>query len=252
MTPRQLESAIKSLPTLATKNGGWLSNRHDLRWQIINNDPEIFLEWSTIQATMYVGQAPYIQQELDAVLEFYPSEILEPVTEEPTSYNGLSTNLIHQAYHLIQYETSLNVRVKELDSIIEFGGGYGALALIVHRLGFKGDYYIYDYPEFALLQEFYLSKAGIEVEHLRYNKKFRKLDMMVAIHSLNEVESSLERWRFLHRHPVMSYLFSYNSQWRGLDNYRWFKLIQQKRNDMDWVGWPIEHLPGRYYLVGAE
>jgi hypothetical protein len=84
------------------------------------------------------------------------------------------------------------------------------------------------------------------------NKRLSKYDLLIAIHSLSEVNSADARWNFLMDYPAMSYLFSYNTQWLGLNNYEWFKLIQKERNDMEWIGWPIEHLPGRYYLVGAE
>lgn len=260
MNLTELRARIESLPGLAYegKSAHWLAHRIKLRERILNpikgeiqSYPAWFLYWPTIQATMYVGQAPYVQQELDDVLEFYPSDILIPgkFFHEPTTYNGMSTNLIHQAYHLLQYESRLGVRVRELKTIIEFGGGYGAMALIAHRLGFKGKYYIYDYPEFSLLQEYYLSHQGIKVHH---HITPCQCDLFIAIHSLNEVDDSLKRWRILRDYPAMSYLFSYNSQWLGLDNHKWFKLIQQKRDDMEWINWSIEHLPGRYYLVGAE
>lgn len=217
----------------------WQANQLSLQKHLSESDISTFLEWSTIQATMYVGQAPYIQKELDAVLEFYPSEILEPITKEPTTYNGLSTNLIHQAYHLLQLESN-GVRVKDLDSIIEFGGGYGAMALIVYRLGFTGDYCIYDLPELEPIQDYYLGLADIKASH-----SGGEADLLIAIHSLSEVDENLKRWRFLHQHPASYYLFAFHQS-----HLKWFKCLQKKRDDLDWLHSSIEHIRTQEYLVG--
>jgi hypothetical protein len=51
--------------------------------------------------------------------------------------------------------------------IVEFGGGYGRLCQLVHDLGFRGTYVIFDLPESAVLQRFYLPHVGIAVSDAR-------------------------------------------------------------------------------------
>lgn len=266
MNLKQLRAAIESCPYphYKGKNNDWLSHRLRLREHILNPSegdvqsyPAWFMYWSTIQATMYVGQAPYIQRELEAVLELYPSDIckLSKFFHEPVDWNGLSTNLIHQAYHLVQYESKLNIRIRDLDTIIEFGGGYGAMALVAFRMGFNGIYYIYDLPEFSILQQYFLShQPDIGTIHWRRNGgafSQKEFDLCIAIHSISELDSVVKRWNFLNNYQAMSYIFSYNRSQKNIDNLKWFEQMQEKI-DMEWVNWEIEHLPDRYYLVGAE
>ncbi|HEU4722494.1 MAG TPA: hypothetical protein VFS59_14135, partial [Gemmatimonadaceae bacterium] len=51
--------------------------------------------------------------------------------------------------------------VAEWDAVIEFGGGFGSLCRLVHQLGFRGRYVIFDLPPFTLLQRYFLRSAGI-------------------------------------------------------------------------------------------
>lgn len=260
MNLSELRQAIESLPMprYKGKSNIWLGHRMKLRECILNptkgdikSYPAWFMYWPTIQATMYIGQAPYIQLELDEVLQLYDSNICEPgkFFHEPTEWNGLSTNLIHQAYHLVQFETRLGIRIRELDTIIEFGGGYGAMALVAFRMGFEGDYYIYDFPEFSILQRYYLSHQP-EVGNVYWNEYLKDYDLCIAIHSLSEVDNIDARWEFLIRYPAMSYLFAYSRMQNEIDNHAWFGDLQE--TNMDWLNWQIEHLPGKFYLVGAE
>lgn len=252
MNLKRLLAEIKSLPQLDVGPDTWLRHRRNLRQQILSNPPRDFLNWSVIQATMYVGQAPYIQQELDAVLDCYPSDVLKPgdYFSEPGTYNDLSTNLIHQAYHLLQYESKLGVRTKDFKTILEFGGGYGAMCLLVHRLGFTGEYVIYDLPEFNLLQEYYLSKQDVKATYLSELKQM-DVDLFIALHSLGEIDDTSLRWEYLDSFPALSYLFSYTHNWNDVENVGWFDEVQNWNDNYEWISWKIEHLPGRYYLVGA-
>ena len=119
---------------------------------------EDFLNWSAIQATMFVGHAPYIPAEWEYVIREDPRRWMNAISHE----YGLApnTNLMHQCYHLANWERFANRRVDSLRTIYEIGGGYGALCLICRRLGFEGEYIISDYPELRLIQEFYLESNG--------------------------------------------------------------------------------------------
>ncbi len=72
-----------------------------------------------------------------------------------------SSNAIHHGYHLYRFETQTGVGIQEFGTIVEFGGGYGSLCRLAHRLGFRGKYIIFDLPEQCALQRYYLSSIGI-------------------------------------------------------------------------------------------
>ena len=57
-------------------------------------------------------------------------------------------------------------RARDLSSsgvIVEFGGGYGSMCRLLHKLGFSGQYFIYDLPEFVALQRYFLKSIGMPV-----------------------------------------------------------------------------------------
>ena len=71
--------------------------------------------------------------------------------------------MIFQAYHLCRFEEATGRPLASMPLIVEFGGGYGRLCQLAHDLGFRGTYVIFDLPEVAVLQRFYLRHVGIEV-----------------------------------------------------------------------------------------
>jgi hypothetical protein len=68
--------------------------------------------------------------------------------------------MIHHAYHVMRFERATGSSIADLDSVFEFGGGYGGMCRLFHRLGFRGRYIILDLPLFSALQRFYLACLG--------------------------------------------------------------------------------------------
>lgn len=164
---------------------------------------------------------------------------------DPTEY---SAALIHQAHHLLQWQKHTGMFVSDLDySVFEFGGGYGAMALVLRRLGYKGRYIIFDLPEFALLQEYYLSNLGVDgVTWITSPSEFYKMganDLFIACFSLSEVDLKL-RFQTLKHVTADSYLFLYNTYWVDYDNVKYFEeVVPEYFNQMKWVTVPADHLP---------
>lgn len=185
---------------------------------------------------------------------FQKSEYLRGVlnlNEESFRHNfpitPLSNNLIHQAYHLQQYESLTGKKVEDLESIVEFGGGYGAMCLLAHELGFKGKYVIYDLPEFSLLQEFYLSQHNLKAEW-NPRRKPSDADLFMGLYSLSEVPPSERDLKVVRAN---SYLFLYSGKWQDYDNVGWFRRFAAS-NTLEWRHSEIQHLPDRqnWYSIG--
>jgi hypothetical protein len=147
-----------------------------------------------------------------------------------------SGNLVNQTYHLHQWERMTRRSVKDLTTIVEFGGGYGAMSAICRRMGFEGKYYIYDLPEFCLLQEYYLSNLGYEVETIVVDedtdfrkvtkRKFSSPDLLIACHSLSEVPIDV-RDNFVDGLAPVSCLFAYQGRFDDVDNMWWFQNLTE-------------------------
>jgi hypothetical protein len=63
MNADELKAAFSNLPDILPRTK-WDEHRLSLRRHVKKDDLDEFLTWSTITATMFVGEAPYVEQEL--------------------------------------------------------------------------------------------------------------------------------------------------------------------------------------------
>lgn len=243
MNSTEFQQRIAALPEPVTdkKPPHWEFWRHQL-WRLAQvDDPQKFILWPCIYHTMLVEhwQQP-ILYELSVVSDFIPlfgNEFSLP------EYH----NLIHQAYHLYQWQQATSRRIADLSTIVEFGGGYGAMALLARRLGFTGRYVIYDLPEFSLLQEWYLSQHGIDIEW-NPKRKPRDIDLHMALYSMSEVEPAQRKIP-----KAASYLFLYSGQWEQWDNVEYFQMdFPLLGHVANWQHDELTHLPDKwnFYSIG--
>ena len=153
----------------------WGNYRNAMRDHFLNNDPIDILCWSTVSATMFVGQNNITLAEVETLKKslrwehYATTALMEDNFGEPPRMCELaytSGNLIHQTHHLMQWEKTTGLHLEDMGSIIEFGGGYGAMCAIARRMGFEGKYTLVDLPEMTLLQEYYLSNLGFEADYI--------------------------------------------------------------------------------------
>lgn len=180
----------------------WSQKWQEIRQRMIAEGPENFLTWSVIIATMFVGDAPYTAEEYAFLTRDKEEDVRwwdafrEPRIGNPAVFQVIeeylgefytSGNLIHQAYHLARWEAHTGKKVGDLKQIVEFGGGYGALALIVRRIGFTGHYTITDHVDLLLLQKWYLAQAGItDIDFINTNLTADDGTLFIALWSLSE------------------------------------------------------------------
>lgn len=235
LTISELKARVESLPPLIASNI-WQERCLQLREKILTDNPEIFLQWPTVNSTMFVANAPYLINELT------PLKIQDPGFGGPVMYSAnLSGNYIHQGYHLKQWQDKTGKQVGNLGHIVEFGGGYGAMAVICRQLGFEGDYAIIDLPEFSLLQEYYLSNTGY-LDKVQFVSEFSgDCDLLIAIHSLSEVDLAT-RSLTLESIQAKHALFVYSCEYEGIDNLAWFKQLPGQK-------WVTPHYTNQVYQV---
>jgi hypothetical protein len=259
-----LQDAFTDLPPLPIVKGDiWNRHRLSIRRHVATSDDLMqFLNWSTITAIMFVGDAPYIEKELDVLRESpdwnrWRSAIKETYLGAPQTlpyYTASSGNLVHQAYHLKMFEDLSGKKLKDMDSIYEFGCGYGAMALVACRAGFFGDYYVYDFPEMLLLTAFYLRNLGVEDVHFVNTLEPIEVDLFVACYSLSEIRLA-ERKRVLFDVKADNYLFAFQGDWDGVDNVTWFDSFALMRDDYKFVLEEVRHMNlGNtiWYMVGSK
>lgn len=240
MNQAEIKAAFQKLPPLPNNRHYWTLKRAEVRERVLRGDDlQDFLGWSLISATFFVGNAPYIVRERDALIQSGKWERwnLDILTE----MNGHSnTNLINQAYHLHKWEETTGKRISKLKTIIEIGGGYGAMARVIRAAGFVGEYIIYDLPEFSLLQQFYLGYFGVEATFKDNVAQRSRADLLIALWSLSEMPPS-EREKYLAIIKARHNLIGAQYDFEDTDNNRYFKDSGMRQEHID-------HLQGDFYL----
>jgi hypothetical protein len=262
----------------------WICNLNRLRELVINGNPRKFLRWDVIQKTMFVSSAPYVEEEL-RFLKSCPdwgNRWRGAIEESPAghpfpflSYPDSSGNLIHHAYHLAQFEEKSGIRVDKMDYVLEFGGGYGSLCRLFHKLGFQGKYVIFDLPYFSALQQFYLKSLAIPVHAvdgfitankgvvclselaqlnaILSNDPTEKNSMFVATWSISEIPFYLRNEVLPMVAKFKAFLIAYQDQFEEVNNTEFFSNWRETFDkEIVWKDWPIRHIPGNNYLVGKS
>lgn len=263
----------------------WNDNANLLCELMLREDPREFLRWDVIRKTMFVSNQLYIKRELNYLLHLSEWEkrwreaLVEVSTGHPLPYPlypKSSGNLIHQAYHLAQFEEKTRICIHVLNFVFEFGGGYGSMCRLFHNLGFRGKYVIFDLPAFSALQRFYLKSLNIpllsttsfwegnrgvlcisdygELKTLFSCKPLGKnLSMFVATWSLSEAPIDL---RMAITSLIVEYgafLIAYADAFGEVNNIEFFNKWQEFfGNRVEWHSWEINHIPRNFYLVGKR
>lgn len=161
------------METRITHHHSWEFRRKKIGDRILEEGVENFLQWPTVVGSMYTG----ITEEVDAALK-----ILDQ-WQRKIDIPEQSGTMILQALGLYVYEEMSGEWLPDKRSIVEFGGGYGAMAKLLYGLGFKGEYEIVDFPEIAMIQAYYLD--GVPVK-LSESVTISNPDAFIGFNSLGE------------------------------------------------------------------
>lgn len=282
----QLRAEVERLPAPAPESASaaeaeWLGFLGRMRAHLLDDDPRAFLRWPVVAHTMFVTFAPFVLTELRLLRAGdwrgrWRSAIAESDVGHPPRYPlypASSGNLIHYAYHLALFEQRTGVSLADLDCVVEFGGGYGGMCRLLHRLGFNGRYVIFDLPYFSALQRYYLrsnglavappadlaaSGAGIacvsDVDDLRRVTERigdgRKA-LFLATWSLSEAPLAVRQRVLPLTDGIGNVLVGYQERFGEIDNRAFFADWRGARPDLTWRADPIPHLPGNVYLYGC-
>lgn len=237
----------------------WDANRHALRRHLKHDKLEDFLRWSTVEKTMFVGDVGFVHKEYNHVMtdrHYRVGIIAETKTGNPKLLAGwTSGNLIHQYYHLKQWQDRSGKTVDQLSNIFEFGAGYGAMYLICRRLGFAGRYFIYDFPEMREIQNYYL-KNTVGLDNVTWFSIDQRdlpdrCDLFIAIHSLSETPAK-DRDAALVSVPADAYLFASSYEFENVDNEMWFREFAEGKPGYGWVQWAHPYQENCFYQVGIK
>lgn len=260
----------------------WEAKRAELRHLLATADPDAFMRWPGVRTTMVKrGHRPVgvelrqMRRRADWPERWRPA-LREMTLGRPRPFPRLPTtsaNALHLAYHLSRFEEATGVRPETAPFILEFGGGYGGMCRLLHRLGFRGLYVIFDLPELGALQRFYLGHARIPVATWNghapssgvvtasalddlpalLGARPRGPGLFIATWSLGETPAAL-------REPMLSLMSSfdavllgYTAQFREIDNRAAFGRWRRDLPGLAWQELALPHLgKAEWYLFGAR
>lgn len=247
-----LRDELRAIP-MADLTTRWGVCAERLRAHMMNRDWARFRAWTIVEEVMGAN-SPWIDAELLFLQGLKDWPRYEAAMQEDwrggsppwPKYPASSGNLIHQVTHLAMFEETTHKRIDEMSTIWEFGGGYGAMCRSARRLGFAGQYVIYDLPIVSLLQRYYLE--GVDVKCVTNLRDVPKAgDLFIAMWSISEVPIQLRE----EVKPIVAgykaALMAYQYAFDGVENEPYFR---------NWPGpgeaqhWRITHMPvGSFYHV---
>jgi hypothetical protein len=243
-------------PITEDKPPYWNYWRREL-WELAQtSDPANFMNWPVVYHNfLFAHWLDVIDEDFEVLQTDWQrwQKVVTPIqTGEPKdSYHGLpySSSMIHQAAHLARLETRTGKRIDKLKRILEFGAGFGSMALAVYRAGFRGEYLIYDLPEVALLSRYFLEKEGVPVQHLTGDERPGKpLDLLLCMSSISEAPPVF-RDEFLGSIKTKTAMFFYQEQFKEWDNLAYFHGLDL---GMTWEHWHLESVKEMWYSLGVK
>ena len=128
----------------------WGFKQRAFAQHIIRNEGNLdnFLGWPSSAESLHSGFTEEAKRELELVPREMWQYGVDPSTGTPvgnTSPEGMSGTYIRQLF--------VASKIGHANSIFEFGGGYGALAIVLNRwYAYNTRHYVYDFPVMHMLR----------------------------------------------------------------------------------------------------
>lgn len=183
----------------------WKQNTISIEKYFEENFSISFLRNQILKRTMFAHlpeKAKAIQKKL--INSFFKTEDAKKYLLEDAIGNPIlndieyltSGNTIHHLYHLAKFSTELKIDLKEIQSYVELGGGYGNLAKITKKINPDITFTIIDIPIFSFIQYTYLT-AIFGKEHVVFFDKNvgiipKKINLVTLDESIIEEFSRLK------------------------------------------------------------
>lgn len=276
----ELRNSVRALPLEEVAGEPaerkWRKFKLELRNKILTSDPREFLSWEVVKNNMVYRASLRDFNEIrkNEGWQKYKQALPEKGIPNSNPYFCMpesSENSIRQVFHIMTFKSTTGIEIENLDMIVDFGGGYGNMCKLIHKLGFKGKYVIFDWPEFSLLQNFYLKSSGItahiskiagsgngiylinSLEELQKLTSNKKPSLLIATWSLSETPATF-REQFFNSIPCDNYLITYQKQFGGVSNKGYFDILKTKLNNLVWFDFPMKYIrtEKNRYLIGKK
>jgi hypothetical protein len=132
-------------------------------------------------------------------------------------FNTTMNRITHMAHLIICGYTP--EKLASMDTILELGGGIGEMTDIIYKLGFKGKYMIYDFPEVSNIQRYFHESLGLK--NITYTDDYNQVtaaDLCIATWSFTEMPIDLRENLIYNMKDTREWLIAYSNNILGIDN----------------------------------
>lgn len=202
-------------------------------------NPDTFLRQPTISYTTHpncvnLADSYYKSLISDSFFKNIVPTLSNEIIGQPYKLKNLdncSLLTIIQLYQIKVMRDQFGIFIpKEINSIVEIGGGYGNFRRIMHDLNYIGDFTIVDFEEMLDIQKDYLEKNNIlntnfkTLNHLE-NKTIDS-SLLIASFSVSEMLME-ERKQIENIYKNFNYIFiTHNKKFESIDNRQYFSNLQ--------------------------
>lgn len=236
----------------------WAFRQKDIREKIGGGNLDTLFTWPVTTEALYSMDWTIAEPELAVIQKSplwpqYALGIRSFKTGNPvrTQHTDIDPHLVLQAYHI---EQLLRYGSLNIESIYEFGGGFGGMALLMRRMGFTGRYVIQDLPEMGEIQQFFLTNEGVrdvEFTTLPISDQFSLFISNCAIEEIDgDFREVLERtWEEVN---ADYYEICYTAFWGGRTTMEYMKALAMDKSDIKWIDYMDQIYSNHRYMIGAR
>ena len=209
-----------------------------------------FLREGFIQKMFFLHNRFFVFDELKNLQNnkkwlLYKRLINEDVIGNPVRYflyQNSSGNRVNHVYHLSVLSRELNINLKDIKKVFEFGGGYGCMARIFSKLNKKIKYTCFDTHYVNLLQYYYLKHNNLDVGFSKKNNFFltsnlKKINdnhrtnlksLFIANWSLSETPNKFRKnfISIIKRNDFI--LICFQEKFEDINNFKYFNNLKRK------------------------
>lgn len=168
----------------------WEFRQEDIARNLREQGPARFLRWPISAEALYSADPVLGQRRLDLLSPSLRPHVYRFSAGDPPGDGPFDWHLVIQAYHLDKL-LQRGYDLRAADSIYEFGGGFGAMVLLLRRMGYNGRYVIQDLPELLQLQDYWLQTEGIRDNVVLTTRPIAgEYDLFISNCALNEATAA--------------------------------------------------------------
>ncbi|HAG1880145.1 TPA: hypothetical protein G8O64_001863 [Salmonella enterica] len=236
----------------------------NIKHEGINN----FLQWKCITETMGEENSSFLYKEYDylrtnKIWRKIKGKISYPKVGNPLPFLGnikIHGATVHHSYCLVKFLDKTKISLDSFDNIFEFGGGYGNICKIIHEIGFKGSYHIFDFEIMNMIQKYFLNshlinKVSFYHEPARWKSALNKIppdkkNLLIATWSISESPLTARTTTHENMHSFNYFLIGFQEKFGEVNNVNYFNNIKNHHSNIRWIDENMPLLPKHHLLIG--